>query len=80
MLAVEGRRDLGHGRRNRDRCRAGAGRNMQIGNNIQTKFARDFKPYPDFFTDLPYFYQIWVNGLDLNRFRAPEHIIEMSNS
>ena len=29
------------------------------------------------FCFLPYFYQNWVNGLDLDRFCAPEHICEL---
>ena len=33
-----------------------------------------------FFVCFHIFYQNWYNGLDLNRFCAPEHIIEMSNS
>ena len=42
---------------------------------------RKLKPYPDsFFLKFWLIYQIWVNGLDLNRFCAPEHIIEASNS
>ena len=32
------------------------------------------------FCFLSYFYQHWVNGLDLNRFCAPEHICELWNS
>ena len=32
------------------------------------KKTRNFKPYPDFFLDFSLIYQIWVNGLDLNRF------------
>ena len=40
----------------------------------------NFKAYPDFFIDFSFIYQLWVNGLDLNRFCAAEHIIQMSNS
>ena len=32
------------------------------------------------FRCFPYFYQNWANGLDFNRFCAPELIIEKSNS
>ena len=41
---------------------------------------RNSKPYPDLFRDFSLIYQTWVNGLDLNRFRAPEHITQMSYS
>ena len=34
----------------------------------------------EFFRDFPLIYQIRYNGLDLNRFCAPEHIIQMSHS
>ena len=53
-----------------------------IGNRLYLfrKITRNFKPYPDWFRDFSFIYQIWYNGLDLNRFCAPEHIIEMSNS
>ena len=38
------------------------------------------KPYLIFFLKFMFFLRSWVNGLDLNRFCAPEQIIEMSNS
>ena len=47
---------------------------------IYMKNTRKLKPYPDFVKFFLVFLRIWVNGLDMNRFCAPEHIIEMSNS
>ena len=38
------------------------------------------KPYLTFFFNFMFFLRSWVNGLDLNRFCAPEQIIEKSNS
>ena len=41
---------------------------------------RNSKPYPDVFHVSSLVYQIWVNGLDLFRFCAPDRIVEKSNS
>ena len=47
---------------------------------IYSKYTHKIKPYPDFFRDVSCIYRIWVNGLDWNRFCAPDRTIEKSNS
>ena len=44
------------------------------------RITRNFKQYPYVFLYSSLIYQIWYNGLDSDRFCAPEHIIQMSNS